>query len=859
MNENITGDNTLIENSKLKLFIGYSHKDNPSENSSEKKYIEDFKTHITPLKEYFNIEEWYDRELLPGDEFLGIIDSKLENSDIICLFISANFLNSHACVDEKRKALELRKKRGVPVVPIILSPCGWRDVPDFKNLIAMPSDGKPVSTFNDKNEAWQDVYEGLKRLIERERKIKNLNLTEQFKKFLNDADLFTKAHSKKETVSLSDIYIDTELRKIDSSKKYAETINSKELIDNLQSEEKIIIAGEDQSGKTTLCKRLFWELRNLNYIPVYVSGDKISRPGKIDNLIRKSIVEQYTNFDENELNRERIVPIIDDFHHAKDKEKHIKDLTIYSLCVIVVDEIFSINIKDETLIYSFTTFRIKELKPSIRYELITRWVSLSDKEFDYRGIDKNVELINTTLGRNIGKGIMPAYPFFILSTLFTYDTFLPLDQDITSQGHCYQAFIYYYLAKKKGVKFDEIDIYLNFLSEVASYMYERNKIELNPHEFSNFMKDYSTKYNLPIDQEILKNNLFEIFSEDSLKNYKFKYPCFYYYFVAKALSDHAEESDGMERIKDVLNNLQLDENAYIAVFIIHHSKKIGIFEEIEKISSSLFNNFYPASLDKKELGFFDEEAHTIIKAVLPPANVTPEMERNRRLEIEDQLEQTHDDTVRTEEKDSFENDLRKAIKTVEVMGCIIRNRAGSLERDKLQNIFLSGMNVHLRILSAFIETIKKEEEQKEIVEYISKRLNRLNEGKDSTQKLSGDEKRKLAYKIFWNANFIVIYSIIYKIIHSLGSDKLTEISNLICDKVDNPSSVLVKHGILMGYDKNLRIDELHKRMNQHDFSKIAKNVVDMMVVEYSSINKVTYHEIQRIENTLKIPRHRLKQ
>jgi len=855
MVKEIESVNILEHNSKLKLFIGYSHLDN----TPEKPYIEDFKTHIAPLKKYCFIEEWYDRELLPGDE-LEKIDSNLENSDIICLFISAHFLNSHACMDEKRRALEFKEKKGVQVIPIILSPCGWKEDGDIIKFLAMPTDGKPISAFTDKNEAWQNVYEGLKKLIDREKKIKNLTITEQFNNFLHDADLFTKAHSKSETVSLKDIYVNTELRKIESSKKISNTINSNKLLDNLLSEKKIIIAGEDQSGKTTLCKRFFCELRTLNLIPVYVSAEKISRSGKVDNFIEKSLHEQYKNFNDNELNKEKIVPIIDDFHYAKNKEKHISDLLKYSLCVIIVDEIFSINIKDETLIYSFTTFRIKELKPSIRYELVKKWVGLSDaQDFDYRGIDKNVELINNTLGRNIGKGLIPAYPFFILSTLFTYDTFLPLNQDITSQGHCYQAFIYYYLGTKRGVKFDAMDIYLNFLSEVASHMHYIKKIELDPHEFADFMKNYSSKYNLPIKQETLLENLFEIFSKDSFNNYKFKYPCFFYYFVAKALSDHAEEPEGWSRIKDILNNLQKDENAYIAVFLIHHSKKIGIFEEIEKISSSLFANFRPATLDKDELEFFDEQSHNIVKAVLPPANHTPEMERNRRLEIEDQMEQSRDNEVdRIDENSELADDFRKAIKTVEVMGCIIRNHAGSLERDKLQNIFLDAMNVHLRLLTSFIDFIKGDNEQKEIVEYISKRLSRLDEGKDPNEKLSEEKKKKYAYNIFWNANFFVIYGIIYKIVHSLGSDKLTEISNEMCDQVDNPSSILVKHGILMGYEKNLQIEALHKRINESDFSKIAKTAAEMMVVDYSSVNQVTYRDKQRIENTLKISRHRLK-
>ena len=80
----------------------------------------------------------------------------------------------------------------------------------------MPTDGKPVSSFIDKNELWQDVCEGLKKLIERETRIKNLTITGQFNKFLDMMQIYLQKTTMKETVSLNDIYIDTELQKIDS-------------------------------------------------------------------------------------------------------------------------------------------------------------------------------------------------------------------------------------------------------------------------------------------------------------------------------------------------------------------------------------------------------------------------------------------------------------------------------------------------------------------------------------------------------------------------------------------------------------------------------------------------------------------
>lgn len=844
---------------KLKVFISYSHLDN----SPEKQYIEAFKRHLAPLKNNGLIEEWYDRLILAGEDFRKIIGRKLEKADIICLFISANFLASPECLDETKKALVLRKMKGIPVVPIILSPCGWTDDSDLSKLVALPIDGKPVSGFNDKDAAWHEVYEGMKKIIEKEQKIKQLSLNDQFKSFLYDAELLAKAHSRKETVSLKDIYIDTELDKFDISKRNSVTINSDELLDNLFTEKQIIISGEDQSGKTTLCKKMFCELQRLNFIPVFVSGKDTIFPGKIENIIKKSLHEQYYNFNEKEIDSERIIPIVDDFHHAKDREKRIKYLSRYPLCVVVVDDNFSLNFKDKTLISSFITFKTKELKPSIRFELVKKWLSLTDKDIerDYKDIDKNVDLINTILGRNIGKGLVPAYPFFILSTLVIYESFtLSLEQDITSQGYCYQAFIYYYL-RKRGVKNDEIDSYSNFLGELASYMYHAKQNELSNHDFSVFMNKYTEKYHLPIPAEILLTNLSEIFSNDSLNNYSFKYPCFYYFFVAKSLSEHLEESEGMEKINKILNNLHVDENAYIAVFVIHHSKNINIFNAIENISSSFFKDFKPASLTKDEMSFFDGEMHNIVNAVLPPADVTPEMERDKLLKLEDKFEESRNSDTTEEsidENEEFVNDLRKAIKTVEVMGCIIRNRAGSLERVKLQNIFLDGMNAHLRILSALINTIKSEDQQKIIIEYISRFLSHQDEGKDPNQRLSEEERRKIARTIFWNFCFFLVHGIIYKIVQSLGSDKLIEISSNACDQVNTPATALIKHGILMKYEKNLQIDELKRIFNQHDFSEIAKRSAKVTVANYCSINPVNYRKIQQIESTLNIPIFRLK-
>ena len=840
----------MNKHTKLKLFISYSHKDNEEDNP----YIKEFKKHITPLKTNGLIEDWYDREILPGKNIHDEIENKLEEADIICLFISANFISSGACQEEKRRAFGLRKSKGVIVIPVILSPCAWQD--DFNNyskILALPTDAKPVLEFENRDKAWLDIYNGLKKTIEYEVKVRKVKFKGEFEEFLQDTEILSKAHPQKETVLLDDIFIYPELDEYDNSREFKRKINSRKLIESFYNYQKVIIAGEDQSGKTTLCKIIFRELRKRNFIPVYVFEKEHKFSGLIEKRILRAYEQQYEGMPFNEIFSERVVPIIDDFHLAKHKEKHIKALSKYPFCLIVVDDIFSMNFKDEELIYSFAYFRINELKPSLRYELIKKWAYLKDpgrKEIElYREVDQKWEIIEQTLGKIFGRGIMPAYPFFVLTAIKTYETFaLPLNQEITSLGYCYQALIYFYLIKQ-GVKNNEIDIYLNFLTELAYHFYTEGKSELSIQDINNFVEYYKTRFVFPIKQEIVLRRLAPIVSLDSFSNYSFSYPYIYYFFISKYFADNIKKDKTWNQIENIMQNLHVDENAYIAIFLVHHTKDIKILDELELNAMFLFDKYKPPSLTKDDVKFFDEQIDIIVKASLPPSNTTPEKVRHELLEIQDKEEENIEDKIQVGE--SFERDLRRAIRTTEVIGAILKSRGGSLEKIKAEELFEEAMNIHLRILSSFFEIIKDGNAQKMIIEIISKALIEIISEKGKM--LNENELDKIARRIFWNLNFFFVYVVINKIAHSLGSDKLVEIIESIDKKLKTPVTFLVKGKILMWYSKNINIGEIVRRIEERDFSEIAKKVLRFMVVEYNALHPINYKDKQKLENKLKIP------
>ena len=210
---------------KLNLFISYSHLDEDD--------IDEFKKHICPLKDNGLIDTWHDRKIVAGQDFQNTIDNNIENADIICLFMSANFISSPACQNEKKEALKLKRINGVVVIPIILSACGWLDDESISSSLALPTDGKPINTYKNSSDAWHNVYEGMKSVISEESKIRNVKITENFLSFLQNMEMLTKAHSRKERVILDDLFIYPDLKKYDDLREYEKNLSSEKLINEL--------------------------------------------------------------------------------------------------------------------------------------------------------------------------------------------------------------------------------------------------------------------------------------------------------------------------------------------------------------------------------------------------------------------------------------------------------------------------------------------------------------------------------------------------------------------------------------------------------------------------------------------------
>ncbi len=829
----------------IKIFISYAHKD--------KQYLDDFEKHIDPVKQKYSLEIFQDSQINAGEKFQHKIDENLDKSDIVLFFVSANSLGSQACKREKEQSLILKSKRNIVFIPIILSTCQWKET-ELKDFLATPEDGKPIDDFQDKNKAWNCVIDSLKKSFEQIEQIRKIQIKEDFKKFLQDTESLTKAHHNKNEVLLEDIFIDPMLESYDEtrSREHEEDIEYSKLEDDILIHRNIVIAGENQSGKTTLCKKLFLALRKKGWLPVYVFDKDKKMKGIISNRIDNAFKEQYdipkeVNYQEL---ANRIIPIIDNFHLVKEKEKHIAHLDdVYSFSILTLDDIFDLNIENKNIIKNFKHFKIKEFSHTLRNELIQKWLQLKDDTTEnYQELDEKTEQVNSTLGKIINKGIVPSYPFFIITILSTYETAKPLDENITSQGHCYQALIY--IALRKKIQNEDVDTYLNFLTTIAYEFFKSKKRHFTQHELEEFIERYKKRYNLP---ERIERNLFstlqdvKILKRDSLNNIYYTYDYQYYYFVAKHIAENIDENK--KNINFMMNNLHKNENAYIVIFIVHHSKSNYVLDEIFLNSLCLFDKCLPVTLEKNEVSFLDDKAAEYIdKVALPKTDETAQHSRKRELEKKDEIEksQTDEEELDIEDENELSIEIKRSVKTVEVIGSIIKNRSGSLETKRLKELFEAAMNVHFRLLKSFLELIKEDKDQELIIYLIRSKLEKIRE---IDKKITQDELNKYSRKIFWNLNFTILYGSINKIVRSLGSNNLIKnIISEVCDEINTPASFLVKHGVLMWYSKSLQVDEIAKKIKEESFSATSRHLIKFMIANHCSMHPTKQKDRQKLES-----------
>lgn len=159
-----------MEEVHINIFFAYSREDSILRERLDK--------HLSGLKRKKYINTWFDGKIEPGKEWEKEIDANLSKADIILLLISADFIASDYCYDiEMKKAISRHERGDAVIIPIILNPCDWSDLP-FSKIQGLPQNGKPITSTHWENSeiAFDEVARSIKEIVENLLTTKNKHL-----------------------------------------------------------------------------------------------------------------------------------------------------------------------------------------------------------------------------------------------------------------------------------------------------------------------------------------------------------------------------------------------------------------------------------------------------------------------------------------------------------------------------------------------------------------------------------------------------------------------------------------------------------------------------------------------------------
>lgn len=667
-------------------------------------------------------------------------------------------------------------------------------------------------------------------------------ITDAFKTFLDASEFVYKV--KGTTSNLTSFYVYPDLIiEEPESKSSIKKISSEGIIKSfIKVPSNIIIAGDDQTGKTSLCKVFYKMVYDSNfYIPVYIRftpKEKGNFSGKVEKALQIQYGEKYTSDFDTKIK----IYILDDFYLLDDidqrnyidylkKEKN-------TFTIIMVDSLFNSSIEKQRIVDSYKLYSITDFGYLLRTKIVEKWLNFNKINDDnYYTADELAEYLETTFI----KGIIPFRPFYMLTVLAAKSDFVPLNGELTSKGHCYQALIYISL-RKMNVPDEELGSFLNILSNISFYFYKAEISSFTEDEFINFLNRYSEEYNLPFEIKyfIKKISNSNVFYRNSINQYEFYAPYFYHYFVAKYLSDKITDHNIFNYVEKIYNNLHIKMNAYIGIFLVHHSKDIRLLEEVLLNTMILYDEFDEINLTKEEVKHIDDYANRLNTVVIEKYDRSHEIRENQLKEDDENISmrdtETEDEKLSETLKTELEK-LKKAISTIEVMGHILKNHSGEIEKKHLKECYLNALNAYRRICCMFISEFKEHED--DFTEVIVKRIEDIKSGTLTRKELS-----EYIHQFFSFFNLSVIYTTIKKTADSAGSKTMMKIIKEVSDELNNPFAYCVYLQSQMWYNKSFPIEDAKKKYKEFPIS--IQYIIQRLLKEFTDMHHIEYRVKQQI-------------
>jgi hypothetical protein len=491
------------------------------------------------------------------------------------------------------------------------------------------------------------------------------------------------------------------------------------------------------------------------------------------------------------------------------------------------------------------------------------WLSLTDKTIVFDNLTKEnssivfIEFvadhftnINAII---IDNKVLPRFPFFILSILQTYESFMPENLKITAYGHCYHALILARLIKS-GINQEDsaLESAFTFCSNLAYKIFAaKNGLFLTENEFNEFKKEYSSEY-------IIKNAIFNrLFSEYGLLannsgRIEFAISYSYYFFLGKYLTDNY--ADHKNDISEMVESSFARHNSLTLIFTIHHANDISIIDEILAHTMCAIDEKEPAKLTKEETSIFNELLHDVIPEKIESScevDVERTKERKLRTKQEENMDSSDETIERLASKSEMLNQVFQCNKNIEILSQILKNKTGSLKKAKIAEIVEIICDAGLRLASIMLGD---DREIKACVKFVYgqyKKSDNYDDSKTDSFHLNEIHKMVTFRGMVW------VLSSVEKSVKAINKPELRDIVSDLVNKKDSPAYHLIKYFYLLDtsskFDENLKQElEFMIRTYSRDKSVFLNRIVSIRTQHYEKTHRIQEKYRQAIFSLLKL-------
>jgi hypothetical protein len=691
------------------------------------------------------------------------------------------------------------------------------------------------------------------------------------------------SHPTKQQLLLDDIFVQHDFREVSTSETQdpSALVPGEKFLETILANKHVIVFGGEISGKTTLAKKLIQQLKARGIVPLYFGAESHVRLKNhtTEQVLAEAAVKQYG---QSQLDRYQQLPhteralIIDDYQllpfDAAQRQAFLTHIAQAHEIVILLatDDVrleeFARSTLDILSLWEFKHLELLEFGFVKRSELCRKWYgSAAHSHADVAKAQATFAKVEAQLSAVIGEQVFPAYPLFLLMILQQLEIGKKDTVVSGSVGYLYEAMVIRDL-ESATTRYADIDTNKNYLAEFAYRLFCDGTQQLSLTEFASWHQQYCRRYKLSLDcdtqQESLSNAGLLSVAHGMIG---FHYPYHFYYFVADYLQGHLSDERVRNQIRTLTTFFHQGQAANIILFLCYRSRDTFILDSVCETAACLFETHLCCELgeDVKNLPFavgttdirFEEKD-------LGDSN--PEANRQMLLQESDHnaLAQPECEAASFGMTPETACDLRKlneqmqlsaALKTIQIIGQILKNHVGSLEGDVKTKLVGTSTALGLRAMHSVVNALKDSLEG--MVQVAVQTYERKHGALPMFKQKKLRSKEQIAETVnrsLWAIAQMGVVAIVKYISESLGSERLAQTYTEVFAGEQPPSVALVDLAIRLDHFSGFPEKEalaIIKRLSQNPFGfSVVRDLIWMRFYLYHS----DYRMRQRILGKLNL-------